>query len=1519
MFFSRILLPQPDSTITFSEIMFFAPSGNNEFIELFNLSYTTPVNLSGYAIKYYTSNPDTIVNAGFGTVLMPRSYAVIFEGDYNIDTGAYAGRIPPEALKLKIKDNAFGSTGMSNTTDRTLILFTPSGATDTYTYTVAGNSHGISDEKINLFFDPNPLNWGNSRFYLGTPGYTNSVAPLARDGAITDFTIFPNPASLLDDPVIKTTVKNLGIVDIDEAFLYIYFDSNRDSAVSPDELIIDLPVQNLASGDSVEFYRYLGVYDPGDHRFFGVLSLEDDDNTDNNVAVTELYILPPPLIYNDIIINEVMYAPSGGAPEWIEIYNRTDSTINLRRWKINDRVQSSSLPDKDILILPGGYAVIADDSTIYNYFPGVKNVTIINLPSLNNDTDAITLKDSYGYRIDSLFYRSSWGGASGKSLERIYPDSSTQDSTNWKTSLIFATPGSPNSVSPKQRDVIVSAVRSIPHQPLRGDNVSLYVYAKNIGTVNALVDIYVYHDINRDSVPDVLLSQSSMIALAPGDSIVEFYPDIIPAITTDHVLIIKAVVPFDEDTTNNRISTIVRVNESHKTIMVNEVMYAPTSGAPEWIEVFNRSGTLINLRKWKISDGSQSVSLPDKDIFLPLLNLLVIADDSSFFEYYPGTPNVIITSLPSLNNSGDAVVVMDSLGRVSDSLYYYPRWGGSDGRSLERIDAELPTLDSANWRSSRIDATPGFINTASAKVFDISVEGVLIAPLYPSPGDSVSASVFCRNYGSASASFEIVVYADTNKDSVPDQFLARSPLLFLPSRDSVSYLFNNIIGNLSSELNFWVSAVFAPDQDTSNNIMIIPLKMFAPAASIVINEIMYSPVNGMPEWIELYNNSSLPADLSGWKIRDAFTTPASVTLPNGTQIQPGGYLVIAEDSLITTYFRENNYPLAVINLPPLNNDREGLVLIDKSGRVIDTVYYTSSFGGSGGYSLERITPGAAVTGINWRECGYREKGTPGRINSVTPKAIDPEVKSLTISPQYPDLNDTVSAVITVRNNGVYPSAAGLLNVYIDSVSPSKLHDLIIINPVAPADSVIIAVRPYVFNSGFRFIASLTSTGDADTYNNVLHELVIPGAEKKRVIISEVMPNPATGEKEWIELYNNSDKPFTLSGWSLGNISITNPAAVIPAYSYLVVSSDTSLSAKYGSEFQTIYGNVSGLAAGDIIVLRDHRSAPIDSFVIGSFPSLYSRHSIEKISGGNSSDFYHPSIDTLLATPGKVNSLAEVDTNKTGAVVNEIMFEVDGGLSEYIEIYNQGRDTLNTALMKISISNSAPIPLSPVTRPLLPGGYVVIANDSSFYNMFSDLAGNKNAVISKNGFTLSNDGGTVRLTNIFGGVYDSAAYNPNWYGKLYGITRNRSLEKINPALPGITQGNWAGTADPSGGTPARINSVFTGLLPSSSAISVNPNPFSPDYDGYEDQAIISYNLVNSSNLVTIKIFDGSGREVRTLHENLPSGASGSTAFDGLDASGKPLPIGIYIIYLEARGTSGSFSQKLKTVVVSARKL
>ncbi|MGO8929591.1 MAG: lamin tail domain-containing protein, partial [Limisphaerales bacterium] len=65
----------------------------------------------------------------------------------------------------------------------------------------------------------------------------------------------------------------------------------------------------------------------------------------------------------------------------------------------------------------------------------------------------------------------------------------------------------------------------------------------------------------------------------------------------------------------------------------------------------------------------------------------------------------------------------------------------------------------------------------------------------------------------------------------------------------------------------------------------------SPVGQVVINEIMYAPVWPNASFIELYNNSANTTfDLSGWQLPQL-----SYTFPNGSELGPGGFLVLAND------------------------------------------------------------------------------------------------------------------------------------------------------------------------------------------------------------------------------------------------------------------------------------------------------------------------------------------------------------------------------------------------------------------------------------------------------------------------------------------------------------------------------------------------------------------------------------------------------------------------------------------------
>ncbi len=139
-------------------------------------------------------------------------------------------------------------------------------------------------------------------------------------------------------------------------------------------------------------------------------------------------------------------------------------------------------------------------------------------------------------------------------------------------------------------------------------------------------------------------------------------------------------------------------------------------------------------------------------------------------------------------------------------------------------------------------------------------------------------------------------------------------------------------------------------------------------AEIVINEIHYNsrPNDARDEFIELHNTGAGAVDLEGW----FFNSGVDYTFPAGSEIEAGGFLVIAEN------------PVALMDqhgvgaLGPysgrLSGEGESIELRQANGRIADTVGYSNHFpwptaAGGAGSSMELINPGLDNDlGGSWR-------------------------------------------------------------------------------------------------------------------------------------------------------------------------------------------------------------------------------------------------------------------------------------------------------------------------------------------------------------------------------------------------------------------------------------------------------------------------------------------------------------------------------------------------------------------------
>ena len=117
---------------------------------------------------------------------------------------------------------------------------------------------------------------------------------------------------------------------------------------------------------------------------------------------------------------------------------------------------------------------------------------------------------------------------------------------------------------------------------------------------------------------------------------------------------------------------------------------------------------------------------------------------------------------------------------------------------------------------------------------------------------------------------------------------------------------------------------------------------------------------------------------------------------------------------------------------------------------------------------------------------------------------------------------------------------------------------------------------YISSDSFRLTDSVTVYAnilygiDENKYNNYYSITIKPGVERGTIVINEFLANPDSCA-EWIELFNNSDRSYSISNWFVSDMLLTpKPVriendAIINADEYLIITSNISRYNKRGNE------------------------------------------------------------------------------------------------------------------------------------------------------------------------------------------------------------------------------------------------------------------------------------------------------------------------------------------------------------------
>lgn len=471
-------------------------------------------------------------------------------------------------------------------------------------------------------------------------------------------------------------------------------------------------------------------------------------------------------------------------------------------------------------------------------------------------------------------------------------------------------------------------------------------------------------------------------------------------------------------------------------VVINEIMAdpAPPAGLPgyEWVELINISPAPVNLRNWRLGDGS-SLSGPFPELLLQPDSLVIICSGSAqpFLEALG--PTLAITSFPSLDNNGEQLFLKSANGIIIHAVRYSADWYDNPlkqegGWSLEMVDPLNPCSGFSNWKASvhSSGGTPGRSNSVVAANPDTSPPEILrsyaVSPtslvlLFNEPLDSLYASTISYYSGDHGLNF-------IKATCLPPVF------------DQVQL---ETSGLIDSQTVYAITVNQAKDcrQNEMNGAIVIKAGLATDPGpgEFIINEILFDPKPNAYDYIEFYNPGPKILDASKLYISNRssngqINTPVVLNSIPYT-IFPRDHIVLTENTanLALNYLVKN--PVNILEtrtLPSYPDDKGTVILLNAQGSVIDEVNYTRDWhfkliDNPEGVSLERIDPFAPSSETsNWHSAASTAGfGTPSYANSQSRKQeiihAEFEINPSIFSPDNDGYNDITTLYYKIQEPG----------------------------------------------------------------------------------------------------------------------------------------------------------------------------------------------------------------------------------------------------------------------------------------------------------------------------------------------------------------------------------------------------------------------------------------------------------------------------------------------------------------------
>jgi hypothetical protein len=446
-------------------------------------------------------------------------------------------------------------------------------------------------------------------------------------------------------------------------------------------------------------------------------------------------------------------------------------------------------------------------------------------------------------------------------------------------------------------------------------------------------------------------------------------------------------------------------------LTISEIMYHPSGRTDglnaEFIEICNSDPVPHDISGYSLT-GEIDYTFPSNTWIASRGYVTVAGDPQAVTTIYP-TSGTLGPWVGTLSDGGDKVRLRNLWGAVVLEVNYddalpWPVQADGAGHSLVLARPDYGEDDVRSWSpSERIGGSPGYAMAENTNVLNNVTINEFLAHTDLPQVDFIEL----YNHGTQTVDISGCVLTD---DVVTNRFVMPPGSTLAAGGHAVFYQTNigfslSMSGDdiylVDTNEHRVIDSVRFPAQarhvssgrypDGNDEIRVLSAQTPGSTNSglmerdVVINEIMYHPISGSDadEYIELYNNGTQAVNVGHWR----FTDGIDFTIPPGTVIETGGYLVVAKDmdNLLAKYPQLNvNNTLGNVG-GQLSDSGERVVLSRPDDLalpfqdfvVVDEVTYSDGWGDwadGDGSSLELVDPRTDNRlGMNWASSDETEK------------------------------------------------------------------------------------------------------------------------------------------------------------------------------------------------------------------------------------------------------------------------------------------------------------------------------------------------------------------------------------------------------------------------------------------------------------------------------------------------------------------------------------------------------------------